>query len=349
MKLLSFVKQAYHNDHVLEILFASLRWFFVVISIVVFTIQFRANPNETHLYLFMGLVAFGIIYMAISEYFLHKTPKDSRSYTIMTKGAPAFDFLAFIFLISLTGGISSPLFPIAYLIILHVAVYWKFNGGMIAALLFMTSYTVMYYFQAPLGPELQMLFIANLVFLFLVGFIGGLIVARERKHYSERNEMEDLAKKDYLTSLYNHRSFQEHLRQAHEENKTFYLVLADIDGFKQINDSYGHVKGDEVLRKLGTTLKNSVPGTLGDVYRYGGEEFAIILYTEDPAIVQALVQKIKLKVQKETFIAKKKTFSLTMSFGFCKNQQETPNRLVEKADRLLYEAKQSGKNCIVCS
>lgn len=349
MKLLAFIKQAYENDHVLEILFASLRWFFVAMSIVVFTLQYRANPNETYLYLFLGLLAFGILYMGVSEYFLHKAPKGSRSYTVMTKGAPVFDFIAFVFLISLTGGVTSPLFPLAYLIILHVAVYWKFNGGMIAALFFIISYSVMYYFQAPFGQETLIFFIANLIFLFLVGVIGGVIVARERKHYSEKNELADLAQKDYLTNLYNHRSFQEHLRQAYEENKSFHLVLGDIDGFKQINDSYGHVVGDEVLRKLGATLKDCVPGHIGDAYRYGGEEFALILYTEDPSVVAAIVKKIKLKVQKEIFAANKETFSLTMSFGYCQKQLEKPNSLVEKADRLLYQAKLQGKNCIVCN
>lgn len=73
--------------------------------------------------LFIFLVIFGFLYMGISDYYLHKSPLGARVYTLMTKGGPFFDLIAFSALVPLTGGIESPLFPLAYLIILHVTVY----------------------------------------------------------------------------------------------------------------------------------------------------------------------------------------------------------------------------------
>ena len=345
------LKNAYLSYHALEILFSSLRWVFLIFSIVVFSVQYIENPDPLKLNLFIALVVFGFIYMAVSDYYLHKSPEGSQMYTFMTKGGPFFDFIAFSALIPLTGGIESPLLPVAYLILLHVAVYWRLVGGFIAAALFIALYSIIFFAQVldPIAIENIVTYFSQVLFLFLVGSLGGIIVSRERKQYTEKNELAEVANRDYLTKLLNHRSFQENLRNDLENDSDFYLVLTDIDKFKSINDQYGHVTGDKVLCQIGKIISSIIPVKQGKVFRYGGEEFAIILHTLDQKVVDEILVEIKQSVADHTFFCYGKPFSVTMSFGSCKQNGEKPDQLVEKVDKLLYEAKNRGRNQIVYS
>lgn len=252
----ALLDRAYRSHHALEVIFSSLRWFFLVLSIVVFSVQYVEDPHQGKLTFFILLVVFGFIYMGVSDYYLHKSPEGSKMYTMMTKGGPFFDFIAFSALVPLTGGLESPLFPLAYLIILHVAVYWRFLGGMIAAGFFTLVYSIIFFTQAQEASSLQSLiiFFCAVFFLLLIGGLGGIIVSRERKHQWENSLLVEAANRDYLTNLANHRSFQECLRNDLDKGKDFYLALTDIDKFKLVNDKYGHVTGDKVLCQIGEIL-----------------------------------------------------------------------------------------------
>jgi diguanylate cyclase len=346
-----FLKTAYLSDHALEVIFSSLRWFFLLMSLCVFSYQYMHNPVAIKLNLFLFLVFFGILYMGISDYYLHRSPEGSRIYTIMTKGGPCFDIIAFSALIPLTGGFQSPLFPVAYLIILHVTVYWRFIGGFITAFLFIFIYSIIFFMQVGdvLSSNHLITYGSQVLFLLMIGGLGGIIVSRERKHHSDKNVLAEAASRDYLTNLLNHRSFQEDLRKEIENGTDFYLVLTDIDKFKSVNDQFGHVLGDQVLLQIGVIMSSIIPEKLGKVFRYGGEEFAIILYTNKHHVVNKLLVEIKQTIAQHVFYSKEKAFSVTMSFGSCKQNGEMSTQLVEKVDKLLYEAKDRGRNQIVYS
>ncbi|WP_421382388.1 GGDEF domain-containing protein [Bacillus salacetis] len=344
----SLLEGAYKSDHALEVIFSSLRWFFLVLSIVVFFVQYSANPIPLKLVLFISLVVFGVIYMGVSDYYLYKSPEGSKVYSLMTKGGPLFDFIAFSALVPLTGGTESPLFPLAYLIILHVTVYWRFTGGIIAAFLFILAYSITFFMQvSEVSLDSLIIYFSQFFFLLLVGGLGGIIVSRERKHHSEKNLLVEAASRDYLTNLLNHRSFQENLRNDLEKGVDFHLALTDIDKFKLINDQFGHVMGDKVLREIGSIIASIIPGRQGKAFRYGGEEFAIILYDIDQEAVDKLLVSIKQAVSSHIFTCEGNAFSVTMSFGSCRHSGESPGQLVKKADKLLYEAKDKGRNQIV--
>ena len=349
MRFLS--KNTHHSDRALEIIFSSLRWFFLLLSIAVFWVQYMEQPVQSKLILFSSLVVFGILYMGISDYYLRKLPEGSKKYTIMTKCGPLFDFISFAALIPLTGGVDSPLFPLAYLIILHITVYWRFAGGIIAAFLFIFVYSIIFFIQIPDIFSLPIFidYFSQAVFLLMIGGVGGIIVSRERKHHSDKSILAEAANRDYLTNLLNHRSFQECLRKDLESGQDFHLALTDIDKFKSVNDKYGHVMGDAVLREVGAIITSIIPVKQGKVFRYGGEEFAIILYTNNQHEVEELLAEVRKSVADHVFNSNGETFSVTMSFGSCKQNGEKPDQLVKKADKLLYAAKDSGRNRIVYS
>nr|WP_246362540.1 GGDEF domain-containing protein [Paenibacillus alba] len=182
----------------------------------------------------------------------------------------------------------------------------------------------------------------------MIGVIGGIIVARERKHFVEKGIFENLAKKDYLTGLYNHRSFQEQIRETIVQKKHFCLVMGDIDYFKKINDQYGHQVGDAVLRAIGTLLNSVISANQGSAFRYGGEEFALILYTQDQQEATEILRQFMDKLSMLEFGADIAKFPITMSFGATiRNKEQRTTELVAAADSLLYAAKEQGRDRLI--
>ena len=159
-----------------------------------------------------------------------------------------------------------------------------------------------------------------------------------------------LATIDGLTELYNHRYFQDTLKQQIEISKRyeqpFSLIIIDIDFFKKFNDTYGHQSGDAVLRQVAQTLKKN-SRTTDYVCRYGGEEMSIILPNTSAEEALTNAKRINKAVAEKDFqISANATGKVTISAGvstFPENG-ETPQELIEYADKGLYYAKEHGRN-----
>jgi diguanylate cyclase len=162
---------------------------------------------------------------------------------------------------------------------------------------------------------------------------------------------------DPLTRLANRKYFDFSLLQAtgraedQEEPAPLALAMIDIDRFKSFNDQFGHTTGDDVLRLVAYTLKNNVRSS-DLVARYGGDEFAILLPNSSLRDAMAVCDQIRRAVAERPLLRRTTKESLghvTLSIGIALLQAgEMPEGLVERADRNLYEAKASGRNCLVC-
>jgi diguanylate cyclase (GGDEF)-like protein len=154
---------------------------------------------------------------------------------------------------------------------------------------------------------------------------------------------------DGLTDLHNKRYFTEAMEKEISRGKryerTFSLIMFDIDHFKRINDTYGHLAGDAVLRQIGALVKSRVRHT--DLpARTGGEEFAVIL-PEVPAQGAALLaDKLRKAIEETTFRFEGTNIPVTISLGVAEWNPavEDPDELVKRADEKLYEAKRGGRN-----
>ncbi|MFP4163119.1 MAG: diguanylate cyclase [Chitinispirillaceae bacterium] len=163
------------------------------------------------------------------------------------------------------------------------------------------------------------------------------------------------AKTDSLTGIANHRHFHEALEReiarANRKKSCFSLILADIDNFKSINDTYGHQVGDAVIIDL--TKRFTANIRTGDVAaRYGGEEFCIILPDTDEAGAECLAKRICKAVANTPFADSKYQFIYTASFGLAVYNGAEPlgkDELIFKADEALYESKRAGKNRVTVS
>jgi diguanylate cyclase (GGDEF)-like protein len=157
------------------------------------------------------------------------------------------------------------------------------------------------------------------------------------------NELKHLALKDFLTGAYNRRYLD--LYQVHEETNS--LLLIDLDYFKKINDSYGHNCGDYILKKVSHMILDSILDA-GTLVRLGGEEFAILSPNKSIQEGRKIAEKIRKKIAHTKFIYKVKAISLTVSIGVVEfNKQEPIEKVIEKADQALYQAKITGRNKVV--
>ncbi len=158
---------------------------------------------------------------------------------------------------------------------------------------------------------------------------------------------------DSLTGLLNHTRIKQRLeielsRSSREHHKLVFAML-DLDNFKQVNDTYGHAVGDQVLKLLSRVLKQRLRRT-DIIGRYGGEEFAIILPDSDIPAAQALLNKVREVFSHLPVYTGKQTFNITFSCGIAAYPEyDTAAAISEAADKALYNAKSAGKNCVMVS
>lgn len=163
-------------------------------------------------------------------------------------------------------------------------------------------------------------------------------------------ELEKLAITDGLTGLYNHRYFYNRLEEEYNislrYNVPLSCIMLDIDFFKKINDSYGHRKGDTILKELAAVIVRTIRKT--DIAaRYGGEEFVILLPHTDEKGAMFQAERIRSSVEKSIYSALPSNGSVTVSLGITTCRQDKASRmedLVKFADEALYEAKKQGRN-----
>jgi diguanylate cyclase (GGDEF)-like protein/PAS domain S-box-containing protein len=158
---------------------------------------------------------------------------------------------------------------------------------------------------------------------------------------------------DDLTQLYNSRHFYFQLKieldRSNRYEQPLTLLLLDLDNFKAFNDAYGHVEGDQVLRRLGQVVKRCLRET-DFAYRYGGEEFTILLPMTTSADGSVTAERIRAELKKETFSpVPGQEVHMTVSIGLAQYKpKEDMKAFVHRVDQLMYQGKKSGKDR-VCS
>jgi len=192
----------------------------------------------------------------------------------------------------------------------------------------------------------------------LVGFMFD--ISERKKNEEERlrlqRELEEFSYKDGLTGVYNRRMFDQALARewanAYRTQQPLSLILLDIDFFKEYNDHYGHLAGDECLQRVARVLEAVAARPRDVVARFGGEEFMLILPETDAVAAAAVAERCRSVVLGEMIPhpLSRAARCLTASLGtgtIVPTDKDSVNAFIEAVDRLLYQAKQKGRNCVV--
>ena len=164
-------------------------------------------------------------------------------------------------------------------------------------------------------------------------------------------ELEQKNTLDELTGLFNRRFYDQKIVAEYRRSKRnltpLSLVLIDIDHFKSVNDTYGHLAGDQCLMWLSEHIKSSLKRSTDTAFRYGGEEFCLILPDTDSQGAIALAEALRERVAKHPCLYKETEISITISNGISTYTQQAdvqPEQLFLGADKALYQSKDAGRN-----
>ena len=194
----------------------------------------------------------------------------------------------------------------------------------------------------------------------LVGFMFDI---SERKETEEKlitlqKKLEEFSFKDGLTGLANRRMFDSIMDvewlSARRNNQPLSIIMVDIDYFKQYNDHYGHIQGDDCLKRVAQVLKGAATRSRDFCARFGGEEFVIVLPETDALSAKNVAERCKQLIFKEQISHQKSQVSqiLTISIGvetLIPESDDGVMAFIQEVDKRLYLAKQKGRNCIVNS
>ena len=172
----------------------------------------------------------------------------------------------------------------------------------------------------------------------LTNFLALLIEKYQLKLYASVDKLTGALSRKYLEDTLN--DIMDHSR---ENSQIFSIIMFDLDGFKKVNDRYGHQTGDEVLRKVSGAIKDNLDQRylLG---RYGGEEFIIILPYANAEKAFSIAETLREKVKSQKILGDRQPVTISMGISSYPEHAQTVSGLIEKADQALYIAKESGKN-----
>jgi diguanylate cyclase (GGDEF)-like protein len=173
----------------------------------------------------------------------------------------------------------------------------------------------------------------------------------EAKLKDKTIELKRLSHTDALTGIYNRRYFNEifdfEWKRSSRDKTILTLIMCDIDHFKSVNDSFGHIAGDEYLVHIAGILKNTFKRDTDIVARYGGEEFIVLLSGVESHYAYLMAEELRKKIGSYVVTFDGKDIMTTMSFGISSSLPDnlsTTSRLITRADHALYRAKNKGRN-----
>jgi len=183
---------------------------------------------------------------------------------------------------------------------------------------------------------------------------GKRVLELEKSLKDANEEIRILSITDPLTGTYNRGYLTERLPQeikrAKRYSRALSIIICDIDHFKKVNDTYGHLVGDEVLKDFARCIRHSIRHDVDWMARYGGEEFLIVLPETEVNGATAMAERLRGELSRRVTEAQDKQISITASFGVAGFSPNTPDEmispeaLIRKADKYLYQAKRDGRN-----
>lgn len=192
--------------------------------------------------------------------------------------------------------------------------------------------------ECKLREKAKKLMMENITIAIISAIVVGVVLSMSLAYLQLRR----INKSDSLTKIYNRNYFEKYYSEMLAGAKPFSVIIFDIDHFKAINDTYGHVVGDKVIRKV-VELCQKVASKKGMLFRYGGEEFVLLIEETDKEKLIALAESMRQAVASYEWEKRQ----ITISMGIASSDADTRD-VLHLADKMLYEAKMQGRNKVIC-
>ena len=254
-------------------------------------------------------------------------------------------------LLALTGYASSPFAMLFALVSVAAALASGPRAGLVAAALATAAFAGVLLIDPNLlryGAEDALRLSIGLIATWLLAFIATAYAGHQR---GAMQRVIELSRTDPLTSLFNRSqlflTLEQEVSRTRRSDRGFCVLMIDLDGLKAINDSSGHLRGDEVLRALGAIIHGSIR-TVDSAYRYGGDEFVVLLPETDIVGAFVVAEKIRLGAEEVGLLAGGMEPMTSVSIGLVSHPEDGTGaeELMAAADRAMYQAKKLGKNQI---
>ncbi len=254
-------------------------------------------------------------------------------------------------LLALTGFASSPFTMLFALVSVAAALAYGPRAGLTAAGLATAAFAVILLVDPKIGtymPEDALRLSIGLGATWLLAFISVAYAGHQRRAMARAIEQ---ARTDPLTSLFNRAqlfvTLEQEVSRTRRSDRGFCVLMIDLDGLKAINDSGGHLRGDEVLRALGAVIRTSIR-TADSAYRYGGDEFVVLLPETDIVGAFVVAEKIRGGAEELGMMMSGPEPVTSVSIGLVSHPEDglSAEELMSAADRAMYQAKRLGKNQI---
>ena len=254
-------------------------------------------------------------------------------------------------LLALTGFASSPFAMLFALVSVAAALAYGPRAGLTAASLATAAFAVILLVDPQFGtymPEDALRLSIGLGATWLLAFIAVAYAGHQRRAMARAIEQ---ARTDPLTSLFNRAqlfvTLEQEVSRTRRSDRGFCVLMIDLDGLKAINDSGGHMRGDEVLRALGAVIRTSIR-TADSAYRYGGDEFVVLLPETDIVGAFVVAEKIRGGAEEAGMLMSGPEPVTSVSIGLVSHPEDglSAEELMSAADRAMYQAKRLGKNQI---
>jgi diguanylate cyclase (GGDEF)-like protein len=254
-------------------------------------------------------------------------------------------------LLALTGYASSPFAMLFALVSVSAALAYGPGAGITAAGLATVAFAAVLAIDPNLGrygPEDILRLSIGLIATWLLAFVAIAYAGRQRR---AMQHVLDLSRTDPLTGLFNRSqlflTLEQEVSRTRRSDRGFCVLMIDVDGLKAINDTAGHLRGDEVLRAIGTVINGSIR-TVDSAYRYGGDEFVVLLPETEIVGAFVVAEKIRIGSEEVGLVAGGGQPITSVSIGLVSHPEDGlgAEELLVAADRAMYQAKSLGKNQI---
>ena len=254
-------------------------------------------------------------------------------------------------LLALTGFASSPFAMLFALVSVAAALAYGPRAGLTAAGLATAAFAAILFIDPQFGgymPEDALRLSIGLLATWLLAFVAVAYAGHQRRAMARAIEQ---ARTDPLTSLFNRAqlfvTLEQEVSRTRRSDRGFCVLMIDVDGLKAINDSGGHLRGDEVLRALGSVIRTSIR-TADSAYRYGGDEFVVLLPETDIVGAFVVAEKIRGGAEEVGMAMTGPEPVTSVSIGLVSHPEDglSAEELMSAADRAMYQAKRLGKNQI---